>query len=92
MADQNEWAAGDRVRVASRHHWARGATGVIGAPPVPVRTIAETTWPRVVAGTAGPLTFHWVLFDEPQRDAEGDGPYREAEIDSRFLEQTGGRA
>ncbi|HEY8223627.1 MAG TPA: hypothetical protein VIG25_00025 [Pyrinomonadaceae bacterium] len=33
----------------------------------------------------GPLRFYWVEFDEPQRDAEGDGPYFGAEIDSTFL-------
>ena len=29
--------------------------------------------------------FYWVKFDEPQLDADGDGPYHEAEIDSDYL-------
>jgi hypothetical protein len=41
---------------------------------------------RRVPSLQGKLTFYWVEFDAPQFDAEGDGPYREAEIDSRFLD------
>lgn len=33
----------------------------------------------------GLLTFFWVDFDEPQIDADGDGPYFAGAIDSRFL-------
>ncbi len=29
---------------------------------------------------------YWVDFDEPQMDAEGDGPYRKAQIWGRYLE------
>jgi hypothetical protein len=29
--------------------------------------------------------FYWVTFDSPQVDADGDGPFNCAEIDSRFL-------
>ncbi|QFG20397.1 ferrous iron transport protein A [Actinomadura sp. WMMB 499] len=28
---------------------------------------------------------YWVVFDEPQYDAEGDGPYRKAQIWDRYL-------
>jgi hypothetical protein len=27
----------------------------------------------------------WVAFDEPQRDADGDGPYRESQVLERHL-------
>jgi hypothetical protein len=29
---------------------------------------------------------YWVDFDEPQRDADGDGPYRKAQIWDRYIE------
>jgi hypothetical protein len=32
--------------------------------------------------------FYYVEFDVPQMDADGDGPYRRAEIDGRFLRQS----
>lgn len=28
----------------------------------------------------------WVSFDEPQLDADGDGPYRESQVLQRYLE------
>jgi len=40
---------------------------------------------REVASLKGVLIFHWVEFDHPHRDADGDGPYLEAEIDSDYL-------
>ncbi|MBE1537204.1 hypothetical protein [Actinomadura algeriensis] len=33
---------------------------------------------------AGELAY-WVVFDEPQYDAGGDGPYRKAQIWGRYL-------
>ena len=32
---------------------------------------------------------YWVVFDEPQRDGDGDGPYREAEVLERHLRPLG---
>jgi len=32
------------------------------------------TWQEISA--LGENTVHWVWFDEPQHDADGDGPYR----------------
>ncbi len=40
---------------------------------------------REVESLRGILSFYWVKFDEPQLDADGDGPYHEAEIDSDYL-------
>jgi hypothetical protein len=34
---------------------------------------------------AGEWTY-WVTFDEPQLDADGDGPYRKAQIWGRYLQ------
>jgi hypothetical protein len=40
-----------------------------------------------VRGVDRVLTFYWVNFDEPQRDADGDGPYAGGEIDEDYLER-----
>ena len=40
---------------------------------------------RHVNSLKGLLTFYWVVFDQPQIDADGDGPYGGAEIDSAYL-------
>jgi hypothetical protein len=44
---------------------------------------------RVVPGVKGPLEFYWVVFDEPQFDADGDGPYGSAEIQAEYLHLVG---
>jgi hypothetical protein len=31
------------------------------------------------------MLFHWVTFDIPQIDSDGDGPYNAAEVDSDYL-------
>ncbi len=35
--------------------------------------------------TSGLRRFYWVVFDEPKIDADGDGPYAEAEILDIYL-------
>jgi hypothetical protein len=40
---------------------------------------------REVSSLKGMLTFYWIKFDLPQMDADGDGPYAEAEIDENYL-------
>jgi hypothetical protein len=40
---------------------------------------------REVPSLRGTLIFYWVRFDQPHRDADGDGPYSEAEIESDYL-------
>jgi hypothetical protein len=35
---------------------------------------------RQRASRLGKITCYWVWFDEPQLDADGDGPYRGGEI------------
>ena len=39
-----------------------------------------------VTTVSGPQRSWWVLFDEPQLDADGDGPYRESQVLERYLE------
>jgi hypothetical protein len=32
------------------------------------------------------IVFYWVAFDEPQKDADDDGPYEGGEIDAEAIE------
>lgn len=85
---------GDRVRISTTYHWARGASGTITLPPDAVVALVQDRGPwqgltRDVKGVQGTLRFHWVTFDEPQRDADGDGPYRGGEIDVEAIERLG---
>jgi hypothetical protein len=78
---------GQRVLVGTEYHWAKGALGTVRALSPHVATLARR-WNghvRAVPARQGVLHFVWVVFDAPQIDADGDGPYVEAEIDTRFL-------
>ena len=79
----NKLAAGDRVRVSHDFFWAQGATGAISKPPDAVTAISGT-WDgeltRQEKSALGTNTVYWVWFDEPQYDADGDGPYRGGSI------------
>lgn len=73
---------GDRVLVSPEYHWAQSATGVISAPPPEIAELAGN-WRhhvRYVPMRKGIAAFYWVVFDQPQRDADGDGPYNAGEI------------
>ena len=74
-----------RVRITAHHHWAQGASGTVTVHPAGQGTVS-----RIVPSRQGPLRFYWVEFDEPQRDADGDGPYQGAEIDGLYLEAFAG--
>jgi hypothetical protein len=39
----------------------------------------------MVRGVRGPLPTYWVRFDEPQLDADGDGPYERSQVLGRYL-------
>lgn len=66
---------GDRVQVAATYDWAQGATG----------TIVDLFGPTLEESLRGPRLLHWVEFDEPQYDSDGDGPYAEAQIEATAL-------
>ena len=76
---KRSFSAGDRVRVAGDFFWAKGAIGTVSAPPDAV-TIISGPWDegltRCEVSALGTNTVYWVWFDEPQHDADGDGPYR----------------
>jgi len=75
--------AGDRVRVSKDFHWAQGAVGTISAPPTAVTAISgpwDGNLTRQEDSALGVHTVFWVWFDEPQFDADGEGPYRGGQI------------
>lgn len=77
------FAAGDRVRVADDFFWACAATGTVAAPPDNVVSISghwDNDLARQEKSALGTHTVYWVWFDEPQFDAEGDGPFRGGSI------------
>ncbi len=80
---KRRFSAGDRVRIAVDFFWARGAIGTVSAPPDAVTTISGP-WneglTRSEVSALGTNTVYWVWFDEPQHDADGDGPYRGGQI------------
>jgi hypothetical protein len=74
---------GDRVVVSPNYHWAKNAVGTVGAPPSQVVALSgpwKNDLTRAVRTRLGEAIFYWVWFDEPQLDAEGDGPYQGGEI------------
>lgn len=54
--------------------WPAQPTGQVASPPEAV---------PVVNGTV--LTY-WIVFDEPQLDVDGDGPYDRSQVPEKYLE------
>jgi hypothetical protein len=76
-------SAGDKIRVSDEFFWAKGATGLISAPPRPVTAISgpwDEGLTRQENSALGTNKVYWVWFDEPQYDADGNGPYRGGQI------------
>lgn len=78
------FAVGDRVIVSKDFFWAAGAVGTIAKAP-PEVTMLSGPWDnegltRQERSALGEKTVQWVWFDEPQRDADGDGPFRGGQI------------
>ena len=84
---ENLFSIGSKIKISENYHWAKNATGKITQPPKFIVDMSDG-WKenvREVKSLKGILFFYWVKFDEPQVDADGDGLYREAEIDSNYL-------
>ena len=77
------YSRGDRVRVAETFFWAKAAMGTIAPHPDEVKAISgdwDDALTRQQESALGISTVYWVWFDEPQLDADGDGPYRGGQI------------
>jgi hypothetical protein len=83
-----QFVVGDKVRVSEDFFWAKGATGTISTPPTEI-TVLSGPWgsdiTRQEISALGVDTVYWVWFNEPQYDADGDGPYRAGSIWERAL-------
>jgi hypothetical protein len=82
---------GDRVRISSEYYWARGAAGTIAQPPdILKKLVKEEPWQghhrySYVRTLHRLIELYWVWFDDPQFDADGDGPFRGGEFDVEVL-------
>jgi len=80
---EKSFAERDRVRVSDDFFWACGATGTIAKPPDAITAISgmwDGELTRQEHSALRTNTVYWVWFDEPQYDADGDGPYRGGSI------------
>lgn len=85
-----KFEAGNRVHIQAHWNWPTACYGFVVEPPdYAVRLVAETEpWAgchRFVQGRNGLVEFVWVKFDESQYDGDGDGPYREGEVETAYL-------
>jgi hypothetical protein len=76
---ENQFVAGDRVQVSDDFFWAKSAKGTISSPPDAVTSISGP-WDEGLTqqenSALGTNKVYWIYFDDPQCDADGDGPYR----------------
>lgn len=52
-------------------------------PAEPMGTVSGE--PQTVQGRDGDLVTYWVVFDEPQFDADGSGPYASSQVLVKYL-------
>ncbi|MBX3244255.1 MAG: hypothetical protein KF685_07340 [Acidobacteria bacterium] len=88
--EEGRFLLGEKVKISLNHHWAKGATGVIAVPPDAVNEMFED-WNdgfyREVKTTCGEKRFYWIKLYTSQLDADGDGPYEQAEIECNYIER-----
>jgi hypothetical protein len=79
---------GDRVRVNQPDFWAHGMSGTVVSPSHAIAQLADgwCGYVRLVETTSGKRPFYWVTLDEARREADGDGPYQQAEIAETYLQ------
>ena len=69
---------GTRVQVLSDPEFGPGPW-----PSEPMGTI--TGGPGLTQGRNGDLVTYWVMFDEPQYDTDGSGPYKKSQVLDKYL-------
>ena len=77
------FSSGDRVRVSDDFFWAKNAKGTISAPPDAVTNVSgawDLGLTRQETSALGTNIVYWVWFEEPQFDADGDGPYSGGQV------------
>jgi hypothetical protein len=83
---------GDRVQISDVFFWAKGATGTVSFAPAEVTAISGP-WAGGISrqenSALGTNKVYWVWFDEPQYDADGDGPYKGGSIWESALTRLG---
>ena len=57
-----------------------------GPGPWPTEPLGTVDLHELVSTMQGPERTYWIMFDEPQRDADGDGPYASSQVLERYLE------
>lgn len=79
------FAVATPVRVRRDPHYGPGPW-----PDKPIGTITglpiDGAAFKSVATLRGPQRHYWIVFDEPQRDGDGDGPYAAAEVEEEYIE------
>ncbi len=88
MTNDSDLQVGARVRIRrdATHGpgpWPAEPFGVVGEHP---DSAPGQIW-RPVETTSGPKRFYWVVFDDPQFDGDGDGPYQIAEVLDMYIER-----
>jgi hypothetical protein len=84
------FSVGLRIKISLECSWAKGAFGTIAKYPDFIEDFEENQiffgdcW-RLVKTLSGYEKNYWVVFDQPQYDEDGDGPYREAEFPEDVL-------
>jgi hypothetical protein len=81
-----DYRAGERVRVRRDQEygpgpWPAEPTGIIAGHPA---SADGTPW-VVTQTVSGPRRSYWIVFDEPQFDADGGGPYGSSEVLDTYL-------
>lgn len=73
------------MRISERFTWARGVLATV-TPGANATRSPFGSYFRDLRGAKLPIRCYWLELDEPQMDAEGDGPYVAAEIAEDYLE------
>jgi hypothetical protein len=84
---KGNFSIGDRIKISEHYSWAKNAIGTVSKPPDVIREISDG-WKdnfREIKLLNEIGICYWIKFDQPHYDADGDGPYSEAEIESKYL-------